>query len=1095
MKGLVVTTCTVPDDQQMARLVVLGEASLLTTALIKSSHHHHSYFYGRNLRNSVSLPSRLASMAITADGEDFIDDLMEESYNNEGINSPAALPTDPIIKSLIRLKAKLSKTGRSTYDVHSNPSYLIPFCEVVKNKDIDGPITGIALQSIIKFIDCGFIASTEAQGSACLISESVTKARFIGSDTSSDEVVLKRILDVLRELIVRGFKSLSNEAIREIMQSSFRVVFEKRLSELLRKSAERALEDMARSLFNRLSELEDKPGWMESASNIKSNESVKMPAGFGKDSSYRYQASNLDSMEIGANSATDATLSPASQSSQPHDIECVLELLYYTISLVNPLSEAKNSEGMINTGLNLLIIALESSVHEIAKKTSILRLIANELSFYLIQLLQASRPLTSFALSLRLSFLVFTSLRPCLKYQLEAFFIRLKQIVTTQNAPIEYRELSLEYLVAFFRHITYLPHEIFFNYDLDPFASNLMDDLFQFFSKNCFSASSPESNVYSTSCFTPIQVLSLDALLATLNSLHRAEQRKDDYLVAVNDFLTSPCSVSTLDSADASSLKVKCNLTDITDWRNYSTDPSQLENLKLRKSLLELATKEFNTNPKNGIELLKQHKLATEVKSIARFLRENQNLNKNLMGEFLAKKNNVDILHAFIESFELSGTRLDEALRIYLESFRLPGEAQPVANLLEPFANHWHSCNGNIFEHQDAAYTLSYAIIMLNVDQHNINAKKQNPAMTGDQFVNNLRGVNGGKDFDREMLLEIYHAIREREIVMPAEHDGPLRDKYLWKCLLKRSATDSAKYLFAQKFMEMPDDGENKSGNCLHQFESQGLEAIFSVSVLNGQIFGTLWGPTVAAMTFIYDKINVNHHTSLAQRILSNGFNSCALLCSSYGHLDNLVVNLCKFTRSPSAGKSGGSPLPSHKTQLAAETLFNIIREYANEMRESWSNIVEIILYWFKLGFLDGQLVIDDFALNVKFAICKNSNSKSERSSHETSAGLLSSFYSYFAGSNPEINEASNSIVCEKNADQGEDTGANNSINQSSQVINERCQPFSIIEDSKFFHNDSLLELVKALITVNLEQVDAEDTDDMEILKLEMLLQIALLNR
>ena len=36
------------------------------------------------------------------------------------------------------------------------------------------------------------------------------------------------------------------------------------------------------------------------------------------------------------------------------------------------------------------------------------------------------------------------------------------------------------------------------------------------------------------------------------------------------------------------------------------------------------------------------------------------------------------------------------------------------------------------------------------------------------------------------MLAEIYHAIRNEEIVMPAEHTGLVRENYLWKCALKR---------------------------------------------------------------------------------------------------------------------------------------------------------------------------------------------------------------------------------------------------------------------------------------------------------------------
>jgi len=40
--------------------------------------------------------------------------------------------------------------------------------------------------------------------------------------------------------------------------------------------------------------------------------------------------------------------------------------------------------------------------------------------------------------------------------------------------------------------------------------------------------------------------------------------------------------------------------------------------------------------------------------------------------------------------------------------------------------------NGEPFANADAAFTLSYAIIMLNVDQHNHNVKKQNIPMTID---------------------------------------------------------------------------------------------------------------------------------------------------------------------------------------------------------------------------------------------------------------------------------------------------------------------------------------------------------------------------
>jgi hypothetical protein len=43
------------------------------------------------------------------------------------------------------------------------------------------------------------------------------------------------------------------------------------------------------------------------------------------------------------------------------------------------------------------------------------------------------------------------------------------------------------------------------------------------------------------------------------------------------------------------------------------------------------------------------------------------------------------------------------------------------------------------------------------------------------------------------MLAEVYHAIRNEEIVMPAEHSGLVKENYLWKCALKRGQVRTPK--------------------------------------------------------------------------------------------------------------------------------------------------------------------------------------------------------------------------------------------------------------------------------------------------------------
>ena len=53
--------------------------------------------------------------------------------------------------------------------------------------------------------------------------------------------------------------------------------------------------------------------------------------------------------------------------------------------------------------------------------------------------------------------------------------------------------------------------------------------------------------------------------------------------------------------------------------------------------------------------------------------------------------------------------------------------------------------------------------------------------MTLEDFVRNQRGINDGENFPRDFLQSIYTAIKTREIVMPEEQGGELKEDYLWK--------------------------------------------------------------------------------------------------------------------------------------------------------------------------------------------------------------------------------------------------------------------------------------------------------------------------
>ena len=116
--------------------------------------------------------------------------------------------------------------------------------------------------------------------------------------------------------------------------------------------------------------------------------------------------------------------------------------------------------------------------------------------------------------------------------------------------------------------------------------------------------------------------------------------------------------------------------------------------IKHKKKLYSTGTDQFNVKPSKGISYLQEARLLsnpTDPFEVAHWLRENPHLDKNMIGEYVSNKKNLEILKAFVKSFDFTGMRIDEALRVFLQSFRLPGEAPLISNIMEIFGEHWHT--------------------------------------------------------------------------------------------------------------------------------------------------------------------------------------------------------------------------------------------------------------------------------------------------------------------------------------------------------------------------------------------------------------------
>ena len=203
-------------------------------------------------------------------------------------------------------------------------------------------------------------------------------------------------------------------------------------------------------------------------------------------------------------------------------------------------------------------------------------------------------------------------------------------------------------------------------------------------------------------------------------------------------------------------------------------DPMQLERAKLRKTALNNGIRQFNFKAKRGIKLLLDDGFipSDSPENIAHFIINTEALDKAMIGEYLGEgePKNIAIMHAFVDTMDFTRRRFVDALRQFLQSFRLPGEGQKIDRFMLKFAERYITGNPNAFANADTAYVLAYSVIMLNTDLHSVKVKAKR--MTTDDFIKNNKGINDNSNLPDDYLIGIYDEIAHNEIVLNSEREA-----------------------------------------------------------------------------------------------------------------------------------------------------------------------------------------------------------------------------------------------------------------------------------------------------------------------------------
>uniref|UniRef100_A0A3B3XT85 Pleckstrin and Sec7 domain containing n=2 Tax=Poecilia mexicana TaxID=48701 RepID=A0A3B3XT85_9TELE len=151
------------------------------------------------------------------------------------------------------------------------------------------------------------------------------------------------------------------------------------------------------------------------------------------------------------------------------------------------------------------------------------------------------------------------------------------------------------------------------------------------------------------------------------------------------------------------------------------------------------------------------------AKRLAKRLFHLDGFRKSDVSRHLSKNNDFSrmVAEEYLSFFSFTGLTLDQALRTFLRQFALMGETQERERVLSHFSRRYLECNPKVLPSEDAAHTLTCALMLLNTDLHGQNIGKR---MSCTQFIGNLEGLNGGQDFPKDLLKALYNSIKNQKL-------------------------------------------------------------------------------------------------------------------------------------------------------------------------------------------------------------------------------------------------------------------------------------------------------------------------------------------
>eukprot|EP00160_Parvularia_atlantis_P020024 Unigene8112_Nuclearia_a/m.24881 Unigene8112_Nuclearia_a/g.24881 ORF Unigene8112_Nuclearia_a/g.24881 Unigene8112_Nuclearia_a/m.24881 type:complete len:1453 (-) Unigene8112_Nuclearia_a:30-4388(-) len=662
--------------------------------------------------------------------------------------APGASVQSIVLRKLVEVRRIVASAaqGNTTVDDVGISVVVEPFLDIIRSDVTTGPVIGAALSAVEKLLNYQLIHPRQDNVAEVMgdVAVAVTHCKFEATDQVADEVVLTRILHVLKACLASpAGVALSNEMVAQILTTCFQLCFQTRLSELLRRSCEHALTGMAHILLSRLPSM---PDGDLTTDLLDDEQGAYRNVGKGLQTLAPGEARSTGSPAASATLAVDTPWpagpgSVSAAANRPHGVPAVLQLMTFVTSLLDP-QDRSVTDTMRLIALNVLGVAIETGGMYFHQFPTLLALVKTDLShhLYMIISLREQHHTNLLAQSLRVVTLLFSVLGTHMRCHIEFFLTgMLKKLADESRSTLpEHKELVLESLRQLSLGSSFFAVDLYINYDCELRASDMLEKLVRVLSTFVASENAQLNHLH---------MLAFDVLSSMFKAMAERCELKVPYV-----------------PGGAPSLE-------------------ELQTRKNRKRLLSLGVEKFNASWKDGMRFLCENKLISSAENhadIAHFLWNTPALSKRMLGLYLAESAHGPVLDRYMSHFDFRGKRIDEALRTMCESFRLPGEGQQIDRILASFAAGYMK-NEPPLPSVSAAHFMGYAIIMLNTDLYNVNNKRR---MTLNDFLRIASKTSDNEEFETKYLEEIYTAISRREIIMPQEQEGLVGEEYAWKQLI-----------------------------------------------------------------------------------------------------------------------------------------------------------------------------------------------------------------------------------------------------------------------------------------------------------------------